>query len=152
MLGFTHDAALMASAFRMGTEQSGELMAGWRSALKLNQVQVLDLGDASSLLAQKFGALPADIGAVVRQAGAASAVLGLLPEQTAAFSAVLLQAGMNKDQASGALTTLSTALDHRDLHSFPTRRSVLPWARMPRRRSRQRLPISIWIATSYQRR
>ena len=110
VLGFTHDAALMASAFRMGTEQSGELMAGWRSALKLNQVQVLDLGDASSLLAQKFGALPADMGAVVRQVGAASAVLGLLPEQTAAFSAVLLQAGMNKDQASGALTTLSTAL------------------------------------------
>ncbi|WP_416772071.1 phage tail tape measure protein [Pseudomonas sp. RHF3.3-3] len=110
VLGFTRDAALMASAFRIGAEQSAELMAGWRTELKLDQAQVRDLADASSLLAQKFGVMPTDIGAVIRQAGTTPAEAGLSPEQTAAFSAVLLQAGMNKDQASGSLKTFSAAL------------------------------------------
>ncbi|WP_273819507.1 phage tail tape measure protein [Pseudomonas asplenii] len=110
VLGFTRDAVLMASAFRIDAEQSAELMAGWRTELKLDQAQVRDLADASSLLAQKFGVMPTDIGAVVRQAGTTPAEAGLSPEQTAAFSAVLLQAGMNKDQASGSLKTFSTAL------------------------------------------
>ncbi|WP_017906174.1 phage tail tape measure protein [Pseudomonas asplenii] len=110
VLSFTRDAALMASAFRIDAEQSGELMAGWRTDLKLNQAQVRDLADASSLLAQKFGVMPTDIGAVVRQAGSVTAEAGFSAEQTAAFSAVLLQAGLNKEQATGSLKTLGAAL------------------------------------------
>jgi TP901 family phage tail tape measure protein len=108
---FSRDAAINASAFRMDVKSAGEMLAAWRSSLKLDQYQSQDLADATSYLGNSgLDAKAADIGSVVQRSGESAIAAGLTPEQVAAFAAALLSSGADKEGASAALKGITSVL------------------------------------------
>ncbi|MBK5525395.1 phage tail tape measure protein [Pseudomonas sp. TH06] len=112
LLNFAGDAAVVASAFKVPAMEVAEMMAVWRTSMKLTRDQAFDLADATNQLGKMpGGAKPADIGAVLKQSGDAAITAGLQPEQAAALSAALLNSGTKKDDAGEVLKSISIALD-----------------------------------------
>jgi TP901 family phage tail tape measure protein len=112
LLNFASDAAIVASAFKVPAMDVAEMMAVWRTSMKLTRDQAFDLADATNQLGKMpGGAKPADIGAVLKQSGDAAIAAGMQPEQAAALSAALLNSGTKKDDAGEALKRISIALD-----------------------------------------
>ncbi|WP_445179558.1 phage tail tape measure protein [Pseudomonas sp. McL0111] len=108
---FSRDAAINASAFRMDVKSAGEMLAAWRSSLKLDQYQSQDLADATSYLGNSgLDAKAADIGSVVQRSGESAIAAGLTPEQVAAFAAALLSSGADKEGAGAALKGITSVL------------------------------------------
>ncbi|MCX4218044.1 MULTISPECIES: phage tail tape measure protein [Pseudomonas] len=108
---FSHDAAINASAFRMDVKAAGEMLAAWRSSLKLDQYQSQDLADATTYLGNSgLDAKAADIGSVVQRSGESAIAAGLTPEQVAALAAALLNSGADKESASTALKGITSML------------------------------------------
>jgi TP901 family phage tail tape measure protein len=115
LLNFAGDAAIVASAFKVPAVEVAEMMAVWRTSLKLTRDQAFDLADATNQLGKiPGGAKPADVGAVLKQSGDAAIAAGLQPEQAAALSAALLNSGTKKDDAGEALKRIAHALDKGD--------------------------------------
>ncbi|WP_256661307.1 phage tail tape measure protein [Pseudomonas sp. DTU12.3] len=112
LLNFAGDVAIVASAFKVPAMEVAEMMAVWRTSMKLTRDQAFDLADATKQLGKiPGGAKPADIGVVLKQSGDAAIAAGLQPEQAAALSAALLNSGTKKDDAGEALKRISLALD-----------------------------------------
>jgi len=108
---FSRDAAINASAFKMDVKTAGEMLAAWRSSLKLDRYQSQDLADATSHLGNSgLDAKAADIGSVVQRSGESAIAAGLTPEQVAAFAAALLNSGADKEGASAALKGITSVL------------------------------------------
>lgn len=108
---FSRDAAINAAAFRMDVKTAGEMLAAWRSSLKLDRYQSQDLADATSYLGNSgLDAKAADIGSVVQRSGEAAINAGMTPEQAAAFAAALLNSGADKEGASAALKGITSLL------------------------------------------
>lgn len=107
---YSGDAAINATAFRIDVKAAGEMLAVWRSSLKLDRYQGQDLADAVSYLSSSgLDAKPADIGAVVQRSGESAVASGMTPEQVAAFATALLNSGADKDGASAALKSFTSA-------------------------------------------
>lgn len=107
---YSGDAAINATAFRIDVKAAGEMLAVWRSSLKLDRYQGQDLADAVSYLGSSgLDAKPADIGAVVQRSGESAVASGMTPEQVAAFATALLNSGADKDGASAALKSFTSA-------------------------------------------
>ncbi|KIF57422.1 phage tail tape measure protein [Pseudomonas fluorescens] len=108
---FSRDAAINASAFKMDVKAAGEMLSGWRTALKLDQVQSQDLADATNYLGNSgLNVKAADIGSVVQSAGQDAKAAGMTPEQVAALAAAFLNSGANKTDAGAALKSFTTVL------------------------------------------
>ncbi|MGP6420665.1 phage tail tape measure protein [Pseudomonas putida] len=108
---FSRDAAVNASAFRTDVKTAGEMLAAWRSSLKLDRYQSQDLADATSYLGSSgLDAKAADIGAVVQRSGETAITAGMTPEQVAALAAALLNSGADKEGASATLKGIVSAL------------------------------------------
>ncbi len=108
---FSRDAAINASAFRMDVKAAGEMLAAWRSSLKLDRYQSQDLADATSYLGSSgLDAKAADIASVVQRSGETAITAGMAPEQVAAFAAALLNSGADKEGASAALKGIASVL------------------------------------------
>ncbi|KAA8736669.1 phage tail tape measure protein [Pseudomonas koreensis] len=106
---YSGDAAINATAFRIDVKAAGEMLAVWRSSLKLDRYQGQDLADAVSYLGSSgLDAKPADIGAVVQRSGESAVASGMTPEQVAAFATALLNSGADKDGASAALKSFTS--------------------------------------------
>ena len=115
LLKFADDAALTASAFKVPALQVAEMMAAWRTSMKLTRDQAIDLADAAHHLGKMPGDVnAADIGSVLQRSGDAAIAAGLQPEQAAALSAALLNTGTKEGEASVALKSISTALSKGD--------------------------------------
>lgn len=110
IMEFTRDAAIMGSAFDVSSEESGQMMAGWRASMNLNRTQTLDLADSTNYLGNNFNASSADIASVVKRYGAIGSASGLAPEQTAALSAALLNPGTEKEIAGTGFKNFLSAL------------------------------------------
>ncbi|MBV4476154.1 phage tail tape measure protein [Pseudomonas botevensis] len=111
LLDFARDAAINASAFGIGLKASAEMLTGWRTSLKLDRNQGQHLADATYLLGNSgLKATAADIGSVVQQSGESAKAAGIAPEQTAALSAALLNADMDKSGAGATVKNISGAL------------------------------------------
>ncbi|WP_448091972.1 phage tail tape measure protein [Pseudomonas lini] len=122
LLKFASDAAVTASAFKISGMEAGEMMAGWRTSMKLDGAQARDLADATNHLGKMpGGAKAADIGAVLQRSGGAATTAGLTPEQAAALSAALLNTGTPKDDAGVALKNITTILGKGNLASATER-------------------------------
>lgn len=79
---FSRDAAINAAAFRMDVKTAGEMLAAWRSSLKLDRYQSQDLADATSYLGNSgLDARAADIGSVVQRSGEAAITAGMTPSK-----------------------------------------------------------------------
>lgn len=107
---FTRDAAITASAFKLPVQDAAELLIGWRTSMNLDRLQTQDLADATSVLGNSLSASEADIGAILGNYGAAATNAGLAPEQAAAFSAALLNAGVKPADAGVAFEKITTTL------------------------------------------
>lgn len=106
---YSGDAAINATAFRMDVKAAGEMLAVWRSSLKLDRYQGQDLADAISYLGSSgLDAKAADIGSVVQRSGESAVASGMTPEQVAAFATALLNSGADKDGASAALKSFAS--------------------------------------------
>lgn len=115
LLHFASDAAVTASAFKVPAMEVGEMMAGWRTAMKLNSVQAFDLADATHHLGKiPGGARAADVGAILQRHGSEATAAGLMPEQAAALTAALLNTGTQKGDAGSAFKSIITALGKGD--------------------------------------
>ncbi|HEC0486933.1 TPA: phage tail tape measure protein [Pseudomonas aeruginosa] len=117
IIAFTRDAAIMASAFGMEARDAGETMAGWRASMNLDQAGAVNLANASNHLSNSgFNAKAGDIASVMKRYGAIGQASGLMPQQSAALAAALLNPGTEKEIAGtgmknflGALTKGSAA-------------------------------------------
>ena len=106
---YSGDAAINATAFRMDVKAAGEMLAVWRSSLKLDRYQGQDLADAISYLGSSgLDAKAADIGSVVQRSGESAVASGMTPQQVAAFATALLNSGADKDGASAALKSFAS--------------------------------------------
>lgn len=122
LLTFASDAAITASAFKVTGLEAGEMMKVWRTSMKLDRDQSLDLADAVNHLGKMPGDVQAaDIGSVLQQSGEAAVTAGLQPEQAAALTAALLNSGTKKDDAGNALKNISDALGKGDQASTTER-------------------------------
>lgn len=122
LLRFASDAGVTASAFKMPALDVAEMMAAWRTSMKLSGPQAFDLADATHHLGKlPGGANAADIGAVLQRDGAGATAAGLAPAQAAALSAALLTTGTQKSDAGTALNHITTAMAKGDLASATER-------------------------------
>lgn len=111
LLKFADDAAITASALKVSGLQAAEMMAVWRTSMKLTRDEAIDLADAAHHLGKMTGDVnAADIGSVLQQSGDVAISAGLQPEQAAALSAALLNTGTKEGGAGAALKSISTAL------------------------------------------
>ncbi|MBU4636084.1 phage tail tape measure protein [Pseudomonas chlororaphis] len=111
LAAFGGDAALMATAFKMPGKDAGDMLAGWRTSMKLDRNQALDLADATNHLGKLPGdAEAADIGVILQRHGAAATAAGLAPEQAAALTAALLNTGTQKADAGAVLKGIAAVL------------------------------------------
>ncbi|RIJ11669.1 phage tail tape measure protein [Pseudomonas sp. 91RF] len=108
---FSRDAAINASAFKIDVKAAGEMLSGWRTALKLDRVQSQNLADATHYLGNSgLNVKAADIGSVVQIAGEGAKAAGMTPEQVAALAAAFLNSGASKTDAAAALKNFTTVL------------------------------------------
>ncbi|ROL85385.1 phage tail tape measure protein [Pseudomonas chlororaphis] len=115
LLAFADAAAITATAFKMSGTDAGEMMAGWRTSMKLNADQAMDLADATNHLGKAPGdAEAADIGAILQRHGSAATSVGLAPVQAAALTAALLNSDTSKADAGGVLKNIVTTLGKGD--------------------------------------
>jgi len=124
VLEFTRDTGVTATAFGMKAADTADLLIGWRTSMSLNRAQTLDLADATSLLGSRLSASEADIGSILSNYGASAKGAGMTPEQAAAFSAALLNAGVNRADAGVAFEKISTTLALGDKAS-PSQRAAI---------------------------
>ncbi|WP_259699600.1 phage tail tape measure protein [Pseudomonas frederiksbergensis] len=111
LLRFASDAGVTASAFKMPALDVAEMMAAWRTSMKLSGPQAFDLADATNHLGKiPGGAKAADIGAVLQRDGAAATTAGLMPAQAAALTAALLTTGTQKSDVGTALNNITSAM------------------------------------------
>ncbi|MBP5957268.1 phage tail tape measure protein [Pseudomonas anatoliensis] len=111
LLDFGRDAATNATAFGIELKAAGEMLAAWRTSLKLDRAQSQNLADATSHLGKhSLKATAADIGSVVQSSGEAGVAAGIAPEQLAALAASLLNADVDKATASASVKSISAAL------------------------------------------
>ncbi|PTT90579.1 phage tail tape measure protein, partial [Pseudomonas sp. HMWF005] len=122
---YSGDAAINATAFRMDVKAAGEMLAVWRSSLKLDRYQGQDLADAISYLGSSgLDAKAADIGSVVQRSGESAVASGMTPEQVAAFATALLNSGADKDGASAALKSFASVFGKENAASTEQRSAM----------------------------
>lgn len=111
LLNFTRDSAVTASAFHLDIKAASEMLLGWRSSMKLDRGESLNLADAANHLGNSgLNVKAADIGSVVQHSGDAGIAAGMTPEQIAALAAAFLNSGADKTSASEAVKGFVTGL------------------------------------------
>ena len=107
--GFAADAVKMGIAFDQTAEQSGSMMATWRTAFKLTQTEVVGLADKINLLGTQ-GAKTGEISSIVTAIGPLGAVAGLASGQIAALGATMLATGVKQDVAATGIKNFMLAM------------------------------------------
>ncbi len=110
LIDYARMAATMGVAFDLSGEDSGQMLAAWRSGMKLNQKQALGLADAVNYLSNKMNAQAGPLGEVVRRQGAVAMSAGLSETQVASLGAALLSSGTGPEIAATAMKNLTGAL------------------------------------------
>ena len=90
LLRFAEDAAKMGVAFDMSGEQAGSAMTGMRTIFKLNQDQVVGLGDAYNHLSNNMDATARDMINIAERTGSTGQLMGLSGQQVGALGATFL--------------------------------------------------------------
>ncbi|MCQ2994365.1 phage tail tape measure protein [Pseudomonas syringae] len=103
---FAEDALKMGIAFDQTGEQSGAMMARWRTDFKLNQTEVVALADQITQLGRAGGVDTGKVSRIVTAAGTS----GLSAGQTAAMGAVFARSGMSEEAAATSMRNFTQAL------------------------------------------
>lgn len=103
---FAEDALKMGIAFDQTGEQSGAMMARWRTDFKLNQAEVVALADQITQLGRAGGVDMGKVSRIVTAAGTS----GLSAGQTAAMGAVFARSGMSEEAAATSMRNFTQTL------------------------------------------
>lgn len=110
LLQFAEDAVKMGVAFDTTAEQSGEMMAKWRTSFRMNQTEVVTLADQINHLGNKGAASVAQISKIVTAIGPLGEVAGVSAAQIAAMGSTLAGVGINDDVAATGIKNLLLTL------------------------------------------
>lgn len=106
LLRFAEDASKMGVAFDSTAEESGQTMATWRTAFRLNQEQVVELADKINYLGNTGPANVAKISDVVNRVGALGEIGGLASGQVAALGATIAGMGVGSEVSGTGIKNL----------------------------------------------
>lgn len=107
---FAEDAVKMGVAFDQTAEQSGEMMAKWRTAFRMNQTEVVALADKINYLGNTGPANTKQISAIITEVGALGEVAGLSSAQVAAIGATMAGVGVKQDVAATGIKNFMLAM------------------------------------------
>lgn len=107
---FAQDAVKMGIAFDQTAEQSGSMMAKWRTAFKLNQEEVVTLADKINYLGNTGAASTAQISNIVTAIGPLGEIAGLNAGQLAAMGSALAGVGIAQDVAATGMKNFALTL------------------------------------------
>jgi TP901 family phage tail tape measure protein len=110
LLAFAESAAKMGVAFDITAEQSGDMMAVWRTAFGLGQDGVVALADQINYLSNTSAASAPNISDVVTRVGGLGKIAGLNSGQVAALAGALVAVGAPSEVAATGLQNMMLAL------------------------------------------
>lgn len=103
---FAKDAAKMGVAFDMTAQDSGQMMAEWRSAFGMNQKEVVNLADKVNHLGNKSAASAPKISDVLQRIGPLGDVGGVATGEIAALGAAMVEVGTAPEIAATGLKNM----------------------------------------------
>jgi TP901 family phage tail tape measure protein len=107
---FATDAVKMGIAFDQTAEQSGDMMAKWRTSFKLTQPEVVALADKINYLSNVGPASAQQISDIVTRIGPLGEIAGLASGQIAAMGATLAGVGVPSEVAATGMKNFMLAL------------------------------------------
>lgn len=107
---FATDAIKMGVAFDQTADESGKMMATWRTSFKMGQSQVVDLADKINYLGNTGPATTKQISGIVTKIGPLGEVAGMASGQIAAMGATLAGVGVEEDVAATGMKNFMLAL------------------------------------------
>lgn len=107
---FAEDAVKMGVAFDQTAEESGSMMAKWRTAFKLSQPEVVSLADKINQLSNTGAASTAQISKIVTAIGPLGEIAGLNAGQIAAMGSALAGVGIAEDVAATGMKNFALTL------------------------------------------
>jgi TP901 family phage tail tape measure protein len=111
LLAFARDAAKMGVAFDITAEESGDLMASWRTAFRMNQKEVRTLADKINYLGNTTAASAPKISDAVTRIGALGEVGGLQSGEIAALASSMIAMGTAPEVAATGIKKIITTLN-----------------------------------------
>lgn len=107
---FAQDAVKMGIAFDTTAEESGSMMAKWRTAFKLSQTDVVGLADKINELGNTGAATVGQISKIVTSIGPLGDIAGLNAGQIAAMASSLAGVGIAEDVAATGMKNFALTL------------------------------------------
>lgn len=107
---FAQDAVKMGIAFDTTADESGSMMAKWRTAFKLNQTEVVVLADKINELGNTGAASVGQISKIVTAIGPLGEIAGLNAGQIAAMASSLAGVGIAEDVAATGMKNFALTL------------------------------------------
>lgn len=112
LIGFAEDAAKMGIAFDQTAEESGQMMATWRTAFKMTQKEVVGLADKVNYLGNTGPANAAKISDIVTSVGSLAAVNHVSTGNLAALGATIAGMGVQSEVASTGIQNFMLSLSN----------------------------------------
>lgn len=110
LMQFANDAVKMGVAFDQTAEESGQMMAQWRTAFKLTQDDVVVLADKINYLGNTGPANAAKISEIVTRIGPLGNVAGVASGEIAAMGATIAGMGVESEIASTGIKNFMLSL------------------------------------------
>lgn len=107
---FAEDAVKMGIAFDQSAEESGDMMAKWRTAFRLTQDEVVALADKINYLSNTGASSAQQISAIVTRIGPLGEVAGLASGEIAAMGATLAGMGISEEVAATGMKNFMLTL------------------------------------------
>ncbi|MFP1951753.1 phage tail tape measure protein [Lonsdalea quercina] len=107
---FAADAVKMGIAFDQTAEQSGQMMAQWRTAFKMGQTEVVALADKINFLGNNGPANAAKISDIVTRIGPLGSVAGVASGEIAAMGATISGMGVESEIAATGVKNFMLSL------------------------------------------
>ncbi|PNG33853.1 phage tail tape measure protein, partial [Pseudomonas protegens] len=107
---FAEDAVKMGVAFDQTADQSGDMMAKWRTSFKMTQPEVVALADKINYLSNTGPSSAQQVADIVTRIGALGGIAGLSSGQIAAMGATLAGVGVPSEVAATGMKNFMLAL------------------------------------------
>ncbi|TKU45544.1 phage tail tape measure protein [Citrobacter sp. wls716] len=107
---FAEDALKMGVAFDQSADQSGDMMAKWRTSFKMTQQEVVSLADKINYLSNNGAANAQQISDIITRIGPLGAVAGIASGQIAALGATLAGVGVEQEVAATGIKNFMLAI------------------------------------------
>ncbi|MCZ0823714.1 phage tail tape measure protein [Dickeya solani] len=110
LMQFTEDAVKMGVAFDQTAEESGQMMAQWRTAFKMTQKDVVTLADKINYLGNNGPANAQKISEIVTRIGPLGGIAGVASGEVAALGATIAGTGVESEIAATGIKNFMMSL------------------------------------------